>query len=144
MDNHSKKLFMFIGAGVALIASAVMAKPLLENQNPATSTKPATVIATASAQETTDLRDTVLEVTSGDIRPVLAVAAEQGSSKGVFVGKVAAEVQKQFGNATVMIKAVRMNEMVDGCPKIVATIYQKENPSSQEEVVARVCPKKRG
>ena len=85
--------------------------------------------------------ETVYPVSNGDIRPILALAAKNGYAKGIFVGKVDKQVTQQFGKAPVMIKAVRMKELSDGCPKIVATIYQAENPSSQQEIPFRVCPK---
>lgn len=85
--------------------------------------------------------ENVIPVNNGDIRPILALAAKVGYAKGVFVGKVDKQVKQQFGKATVMVKAVRMKELSEGCPKIIATIYQAENPTSQQEIPFRVCPK---
>jgi hypothetical protein len=121
MDNHSKRFFTFIGAMVLLIGGAAAVAQQAKEQPP--------------------MKDKIINVVNGDIRPILAIAAKEGSSKGVFVGKVAAEVQQRFGDATVMIKAVRMQEQIEGCPKVVATIYQAEKPSEQQEIPFKVCPK---
>lgn len=88
------------------------------------------------------LSEVMIQIPDGDIRPVLAVAVKEGSAKGEFTGKVAKQVFERFGKATVRVKAVRMRELSDGCPKVVATIYQVENPSLQQEIPFRVCPNK--
>lgn len=156
MNSRNKKWALAFGAVVVLAATAVIAKPLIFDANLSDSVqKPQNTVAvtsddkkntanlgTANANEVRDYRDVVINVTSGDIRPILALAAEQGSAQGVFVGKVGAEVRRQFGNATVMIKAVRAPELLEGCPKILVTIYQVENPKVKEELTARACPKK--
>ena len=82
-----------------------------------------------------------LKLASGDLRPVLAIAAKFGRSQGVFTGTVAEQVQKQFGNAVIKVKAVRMQDMERGCPKVVATIYNAQMPTQQQEIPFRVCPK---
>ena len=86
------------------------------------------------------LPEVIIPIPDGDIRPILAVAAKFGSAKGEFTGKVAKQVFDRFGKATVRVKAVKMSELSEGCPKIIATIYQVENPSLQQEIPFRVCP----
>lgn len=94
-----------------------------------------------TSQDKKKLSETVIDLPDGDVRPILAVAASEGRATGRIVGKAAALISKQFGSGhVVMIKARKTDELVKGCPKIIATYYE-QGSSDQYDIPFRVCPK---
>lgn len=94
-----------------------------------------------TAQPKLKLSETVYDMPTGDIRPLLAVAASEGKAMGKITGQAAKQIEQQFGpGRTVMVKVVRTSELVDGCPKVIATYYEPGSNSTQE-IPFKVCPK---
>lgn len=112
------------GMGLALVATATQ----IDGKNIPT-------------QDRKKLSETVIDLPDGDVRPILAVAASEGHATGRIVGKAAELISKQFGQGhVVMIKARRTEELVKGCPKIIATYYE-QGSSDLYDIPFRVCPK---
>lgn len=128
MDNKNRLLAA--GLLITCIATGLFATAAPVNPN------------SISSQDKKKLSDVVIDLPDGDVRPILAVAASEGRATGRLVGKAAELISKQFGAGhTVMVKARRTDEMVNGCPKIIATYYE-QGLSNQYDVPFRVCPKK--
>ena len=83
----------------------------------------------------------IIDMPNGDIRPLLAVAVEEGEARGRLTGAAAKQVEAKFGvGHTVMVKVLRTQEMINGCPKVIAKYYE-EGSQTQYEVPIKVCAK---
>ena len=83
----------------------------------------------------------IIDMPDGDIRPLLAVAVEEGEARGRLTGAAAKQVESKFGvGHTVMVKVIRTQEMINGCPKVIAKYYE-EGSQTQYEVPIKVCAK---
>ena len=83
----------------------------------------------------------IIDMPDGDLRPLLAVAVEEGEARGRLTGAAAKQVEAKFGvGHTVMVKVVRTQEMINGCPKVIAKYYE-EGSQTQYEVPIKVCAK---
>ena len=86
----------------------------------------------------------IIDMPDGDLRPLLAVAVEEGEARGRLTGAAAKQVEAKFGAGhTVMVKVVRTQEMINGCPKVIAKYYE-EGSQTQYEVPIKVCAKNGG
>ena len=86
----------------------------------------------------------IIDMPDGDLRPLLAVAVEEGEARGRLTGAAAKQVEAKFGvGHTVMVKVLRTQEMINGCPKVIAKYYE-EGSQTQYEVPIKVCAKNGG
>lgn len=77
----------------------------------------------------------------GDVRPILAMAVQQGQALGVLTGNAAKQIAEKFGaDSKVFVRAVKMRDQFEGCPKVIAKFFQPGTPN-EYEVAFKVCPK---
>lgn len=87
------------------------------------------------------LGEIAIPMPDGDVRPILAVAVQQGQALGVLTGNAAKQITQKFGaESKVYVRATKMRELFEGCPKVVAKYYQPGTPN-EYEVAFKVCPK---
>lgn len=87
------------------------------------------------------LVEKAIPMPDGDVRPILAVAVQQGQALGVLTGNAAKQISQKFGvESKVYVRATKMRELFEGCPKVVAKYYQLGTPN-EYEIAFKVCPK---